>query len=143
MGNKRLLAVGLGLVIGLAGLGVAFAQSPVPGATGPTGTHSGQRIAAKLAKVSGQTVAQVEALKAKDGTWPAVAKALGLTPARFHGKFGRQRIAAKLAKASGQTVVQVEALKAKDGTWRTVVKDLGLTPAQIWGQTTQLPTPAN
>lgn len=95
MGNKRLLAVGLGLVIGLAGLGVAFAQSPVPGATGPTGTHSGQRIAAKL------------------------------------------------AKASGQTVVQVEALKAKDGTWRTVVKDLGLTPAQIWGQTTQLPTPAN
>ena len=75
--KKRLLATGLGLVLGLAGLGVAFAQSPATGSSVPSGHQGGP--AAMLAKASGKTVAQVKALKATDGTWQAVAKALGVT----------------------------------------------------------------
>ncbi|MDA8065490.1 MAG: hypothetical protein M0031_08315 [Thermaerobacter sp.] len=129
---------GVFLLLGAAGV---FAASP----QGSTGAHHGQRgakIAAILAKDSGQSVAQVEALKAQDKTWKAVVSALKVDPKTFHqqlGSLGRARgkrgvLVAVLAKASGKTKTEIRAMKTKGVKWSQVESQLGLSQKTVRSQ---------
>lgn len=99
------------------------------------GRHEEGAIVGWLAKQTGKTPAEIQALKIKDKTWEAVLKELNIDPkelaqARAQWVKGQDRqagVVAFLAQLTGKSPKDILALKTPTNTWVDVAKQLGVT----------------
>ena len=104
-------------------------------ATGIKGHRNETRMINWLASKTGKTPAEIQALKEKDKTWPAVLKELNIDPkelaqARASWEKGAERtdgVVSFLSQLTGKTQQEILALKTSSKTWLDVAKQLGVT----------------